>query len=117
MSLTLFLVPNDFDYDANHQRIDRLQRPELTHGVIEFIAPNEYMVRPPQPPVYLFVIDVSAPAVQSGMVDLVCQTILRGLDSLPNHERRTQVGVITVDSAVHFYPLTVRRVCNMRFVC
>ena len=61
------LVPSDFDYDLVAQtRIDRFKRPELTHGVLEFVAPTEYMVRPPQPPVYLFVIDVSYHAVISG---------------------------------------------------
>jgi len=33
---------------------------------VEFIANEDYMVRPPQPPVYVFVIDVSSTAVISG---------------------------------------------------
>jgi protein transport protein SEC24 len=35
---------------------DRL---ELRHGSVEYIAPAEYTVRPPMPPCYMFVIDVS----------------------------------------------------------
>jgi hypothetical protein len=42
-------------------------RAELNHSVIEFVAPTEYMVRPPQPAVYVFLIDVSHAAVQSGV--------------------------------------------------
>ena len=110
-------VPNDFDYDASGQRIDRMRRPELTHGVVEFVAPSEYMVRPPQPPVYLFVIDVSVGAVQSGMVATACAAIVEGLDGVPNREGRTQVGVITVDSAVHFYPIVVRGGRGVGVVC
>lgn len=75
------------------------------------------MVRPPQPPVYLFVIDVSVGAVQSGMVATACAAIVEGLDGVPNREGRTQVGVITVDSAVHFYPIVVRGGRGVGVVC
>jgi protein transport protein SEC24 len=46
------------------------QRPELTKGTVEFVAPAEYMVRPPMPPVYFFLIDVSISAVRSGMIEV-----------------------------------------------
>ena len=99
-------MPADFDYDPETQRrIDRMQRPELTHGVIEFIAPTEYMVRPPQPPAYVFVIDVSYQAVVSGMLAAVSNAILEGLDLMPNREKRTRIAFVTFDSSVHFYNL------------
>ena len=60
-------VPQAYDWDAAaHEQKDRMQRPELNYSVVDFIAPTEYMVRPPQPLVYLFLIDVSLPAVTSG---------------------------------------------------
>lgn len=40
-------------------QVARSDRQELTHGSVEFIAPAEYTVRPPMPPCYFFVIDVS----------------------------------------------------------
>jgi len=48
-------VSNEYfcELDANGLRRDRLERPELTLGTVEFVAPAEYMVRPPQPPVFL----------------------------------------------------------------
>lgn len=49
-------------------RRDKSQRPELCKGSVELVAPGEYMVRPPQAPVYVFVMDVSYAAVASGMV-------------------------------------------------
>ncbi|RUS25636.1 hypothetical protein BC938DRAFT_471860, partial [Jimgerdemannia flammicorona] len=59
--------PSSFDYDVQTQQpVDRWKRAELNHACVEFVAPTEYMVRPPQPPVYLFVIDVSYPAITSG---------------------------------------------------
>ncbi|OZJ02089.1 hypothetical protein BZG36_04573 [Bifiguratus adelaidae] len=99
-------VPSSFDYDVVSQKpVDRWSRPELNHGVVEFIAPTEYMVRPPQPPAYLFIIDVSFPAVQSGVVATVARAILESLHRLPNTDDRTKIGFITVDSSLHFYNL------------
>jgi protein transport protein SEC24 len=60
-------VPQLFDWDSvRNAPGDRWARAELNHSVIEFVAPTEYMVRPPQPPVYVFLIDVSHTAMQSG---------------------------------------------------
>jgi protein transport protein SEC24 len=60
-------VPQLFDWDqTRNQPGDRWARAELNYSVVEFVAPTEYMVRPPQPAVYVFVIDVSHAAIQSG---------------------------------------------------
>ncbi|GBG28457.1 Protein transport protein SEC24 [Hondaea fermentalgiana] len=90
--------------DANGQRADRMEHPELSQGCIEIMAPSEYMVRPPQAPVYFFVIDVSFEAVQSGMLATAVKAIQECLDKLPGAPR-TQVGFITYDYAVHYYSL------------
>lgn len=65
-------VPGDYfaHLDATGRRIDLDQRPELTQGSVEFVAPTEYMVRPPMPPLYFFLIDVSISAVRSGMIEV-----------------------------------------------
>ncbi|KAF9346231.1 COPII subunit [Mortierella sp. AD094] len=106
MCFTLNEVPSSFDYDSQTQQpVDRWQRKELNHAVVEYIAPAEYMVRPPQPLVYLFLIDVSYPAIQCGMVATAATTILESLDRIPNDEGRTKIGIITVDSSIHFYNL------------
>ncbi|KAF9117183.1 COPII subunit [Mortierella sp. AM989] len=106
MCFTLNEVPSSFDYDSlTQQPVDRWQRKELNHAVVEYIAPAEYMVRPPQPLVYLFLIDVSYPAIQCGMVATAATTILESLDRIPNDEGRTKIGIITVDSSIHFYNL------------
>ncbi|KAI9033323.1 hypothetical protein DFJ74DRAFT_652041 [Hyaloraphidium curvatum] len=99
-------VPGFFDWDAEtRQHTDRMKRPELTNSVVEFVAPAEYMVRPPQPCVFFFIIDVSFAAVQSGAVAVAARTILDSLDSLPNSDNRTKIGFMTVDSTLHFYNL------------
>lgn len=60
-------VPQLFDWNQEtNQPADRWQRSELNHSVVEFVAPTEYMVRPPQPPCYVFLIDCSEAAVKTG---------------------------------------------------
>ncbi|KAJ3406153.1 COPII subunit [Chytriomyces hyalinus] len=99
-------VPAFFDWDSEaRQQVDRMKRPELTHSVVEYIAPQEYMIRPPQPVILLFVIDVSYAAVQSGMVDSVSKTLLECLDDFPNSDGRMKVGFIAVDHSLHFFNL------------
>ena len=90
--------------DELGNRQDARQRPELCSGSVEFVAPVEYMVRPPQPPVYLFVLDVSYSAVASGILATACASIKASLDFLPGGER-TMVGFVSHDSAVHFYAI------------
>jgi protein transport protein SEC24 len=104
----LTLVPSFYDWDADsRQRVDRYTRAELTHGVVEYIAPQEYMVRPPQPVLMLFLIDVSFNAVQSGMVATAANTILNTLSDIPDSDSRAKIGFITFDSSLHFYNLGV----------
>lgn len=61
--------------DATGRRMDMDQRPELTKGSVEIIAPTEYMVRPPMPPIYFFLIDVSFSAAKSGMLEVRMLTV------------------------------------------
>lgn len=92
--------------DEQGRRTDLADHPELTRGSVEVVAPAEYMVRPPQAPVYMFVIDVSHQAVESGMLENAVAAIKKCIteELLPGGER-TQIGFITFDSAVHFYNL------------
>jgi protein transport protein SEC24 len=90
--------------DEEGLRRDRFERPELSKGVVEFIAPAEYMVRPPQEPTYFFVLDVSATAVRCGMLQSAANAIKASLDELPGRGR-TKVGFITYDNSVHYYNL------------
>jgi protein transport protein SEC24 len=79
-------------------------RPELARGTVEFVAPKEYMVRPPMPQVFFFLVDVSVNAVSTGAVASACSAINRVLADLGD-DPRTLVGIATFDSTVHFYNL------------
>lgn len=86
-------VPADYfcELDGDGRRRDRMERPELHMGTTEFVAAAEYMVRPPQPPVFLFLMEVSYAAVASGMLRCVAATLQHTIQHLPGGER-TQVG-------------------------
>lgn len=100
-------VPQLFDWDQTRNAPgDRWSRVELNHSVVEFIAPAEYMVRPPQAPVYVFLIDVSHAAIQSGMVATATRTILESLDRIPNEEKRTKIAIIGFDVSLYFFSIT-----------
>ncbi|ODH40117.1 protein transporter SEC24 [Paracoccidioides brasiliensis] len=99
-------VPQAFDWDAAAQKaLDRWQRPELNHSIVEFVAPQEYMVRPPQPLVYLFLIDVSFASVTTGLLATSARCIRESLDRIPNADRRTRLGFIAVDSSLHYFTI------------
>ena len=88
--------------DDQGNRRDKNERPELSSAVCEYIAPAEYMVRPPQPPCYVFVIDVSAAATRSGALEAAAQAIKASIQDLESNPR-TQIGFVTYDRSVHFY--------------
>ncbi|KAJ5296080.1 hypothetical protein N7508_010901 [Penicillium antarcticum] len=99
-------VPQAFDWDSTLQKpADRALRPDLNHSMVEFVAPQEYMVRPPQPLVYLFLIDVSYSAVTNGLLATTARTIKESLDRIPNADRRTRLGFIAVDSSLHYFSI------------
>ncbi|NXN99676.1 SC24B protein, partial [Rhinopomastus cyanomelas] len=98
-------VPEEFMYNPLTRSYgEPHKRPEVQNSTVEFIASSDYMLRPPQPAVYLFVLDVSHNAVESGYLTIVCQSLLENLDKLPG-DSRTRIGFITFDSTVQFYNL------------
>ncbi|XP_072192306.1 protein transport protein Sec24B isoform X2 [Excalfactoria chinensis] len=98
-------VPEEFMYNPLTRSYgEPHKRPEVQNSTVEFIASSDYMLRPPQPAVYLFVLDVSHYAVDAGYLTIVCNSLLENLDKLPG-DSRTRIGFITFDSTVQFYNL------------
>uniref|UniRef100_A0AAF5PHW3 Sec23/Sec24 trunk domain-containing protein n=1 Tax=Wuchereria bancrofti TaxID=6293 RepID=A0AAF5PHW3_WUCBA len=107
-------LPDDFNWDpATKSFGEPTHRPEIKNATVEFIAPSEYMVmrssvqsdavlRPPQPAVYVFVMDVSQDAIETGYLYTFVEQLLIALEQLPGNEH-TMLGFIGVDSAVHFF--------------
>ncbi|KAL3877465.1 hypothetical protein ACJMK2_035167 [Sinanodonta woodiana] len=98
-------LPDEFSFDPVTKTYGEPQRrPEIKSATIEFIAPSEYMLRPPQPAIYLFCLDVSFNAVETGYLTMFCQTLLDVIEKIPS-DARTQIGFIAYDKAVHFFNL------------
>ncbi|KAI8073006.1 Sec23/Sec24 trunk domain-containing protein [Gongronella butleri] len=96
--------------DMSGRRVDIEQRPELRYGSVEFEVPKDYhSTRAPAPLSYVFAIDVSAQALQTGMVNAACEAIKFALyaSSLDQFKLapENKIGILTFDKSVHFYNL------------
>ncbi|XP_064806815.1 protein transport protein Sec24C-like isoform X2 [Oncorhynchus masou masou] len=102
--------PHYFQHlDHTGKRVDCYDRPELSQGSYEFVATVDYCKnnKLPQPPSFIFFIDVSYNAVKSGMVKIVCQELKTLLDYLPRENPEAdsvvRVGFVTYNKVLHFY--------------
>lgn len=96
-------LPEDFSWDPVTKSYGEPQRrPEIRQATIEFIAPGEYMLRPPQPACYVFVLDVSSNAIETGYLSAFAAQFVNSLDRIPG-DGRALIGFITFNSSVHFY--------------
>ncbi|GMM52558.1 COPII subunit [Starmerella bacillaris] len=97
-------VPQNFDWDVQSSKTkNRWERSELNYGIVDYVANSDYLARPPQPPTYVFLIDVSVNAVHNGMVNCVAETLRQTLHSLPNSDNCTRVAFIAVDGALNYF--------------
>ncbi|CDW57090.1 protein transport protein Sec24C [Trichuris trichiura] len=106
-------VPEQYFSHLDHtgRRIDAMERPELHLGSYEYVATKEYCKDGiwPQPPVFIFMLDVSYNAVRSGLVNKFCNNIKFLLHNLPTEhgkESAIEVAFVTYDHSVHFYDET-----------
>ncbi|MGH0155887.1 UNVERIFIED_CONTAM: hypothetical protein FKN15_030339 [Acipenser sinensis] len=102
--------PHYFQHlDHTGKRVDCHDRPELSMGTCEFTATVDYCKnnKIPQPPAFIFLIDVSYNAVKSGLVDLICAEMKTLLDYLPRESSEAdsciRVGFVTYNKVLHFY--------------
>lgn len=104
-------VPVQYFQHLDHmgRRMDMYERPELSLGSYEFIATLDYCKnnKPPNPPAYIFMIDVSYNNIKSGLVKLICEELKTLLDRLPKEEgaesSTIKVGFVTYNKILHFY--------------
>ncbi|XP_053547979.1 protein transport protein Sec24C isoform X2 [Bombina bombina] len=104
-------VPPQYFQHLDHtgKRVDCYDRPELSMGSYEFTATVDYCKNNkfPNPPAFIFMIDVSYSAVKSGLVSLVCEELKQLIDYLPREgnmeESAIRVGFVTYNKVLHFY--------------
>jgi protein transport protein SEC24 len=102
----------------NNVRYDVLQRPELCHAVVDFVAPLDYMTRPPQRPSFVFCLDLSYNAAQTGMLRSACTGVIDALfkikeaaeadgatDDAVEAFESLQIGFVGFDSVIYLFNL------------
>ncbi|XP_023212746.1 protein transport protein Sec24C-like [Centruroides sculpturatus] len=108
-------VPEEYFAYLDHMgdRTDKYQRPELCLGSYEFIATKDYCKNGqfPNPPAFIFMIDVSYNSIRNGMVKLLCENMKKILMNLPREngvdKSKMKVGFVTYSNVVHFYNVKV----------
>jgi protein transport protein SEC24 len=96
-------VPPGYDWDhITRQKTDRWCMPELNYGCVDYLATSEFLARPPQPPIYVFVLDISASALGTAMIKVFAESLIECIDNIPNNDERTRVGFITASQSVGF---------------
>lgn len=104
--------------DPSGARVDRLQRPELLLGTVEFTVPKDYWSKEPVGLRQLFLLDVSQESVKRGLLQAMCNGIIDALygdeevDETTGEPARkvpegSKIGIVTFDKEVHFYNLSV----------
>jgi protein transport protein SEC24 len=111
-------VPGEYfaPTDQSGVRVDRLQRPELTLGTVDFVVPKEYWSKEPVGLRWLFLIDVTAEAVNRGFLHGFCEGIMNALyggsDNVDGSAttsripKGAKVGIVTFDKEMQFYNLS-----------
>ena len=92
---------------AEGRRSDWEERDELRCASYELLAPKDYMVRPPVPPLVCLCIDVSAQAVQRGMLRDVCAAMAPLLEQMAQHPKAL-LSLVTFSDTVHYYTISNR---------
>jgi protein transport protein SEC24 len=86
--------------DEKGLRRDRTERPELSKGVYEFVAPKDYHTREVVTPAYVILLEASPLAYSLGVFSQVISSLQVLLDYLPNPER-SSVCVLTYGASVN----------------
>ncbi|KAF4019687.1 hypothetical protein G4228_011576 [Cervus hanglu yarkandensis] len=104
-------VPPFYFQHLDHigRRLDHYEKPELSLGSYEYVATLDYCRKnkPPNPPAFIFMIDVSYSNIKNGLVKLICEELKTVLERLPKEDQEEtsaiRVGFITYNKVLHFF--------------
>jgi len=91
------LIPtSQFDTVAFNQRI------EVTHPVYDIVAPKGYIAMPYACATYIFMVDLSLPAVSSGFTTQFLTSAKASIASLPENSR---VSIMTISDSISIFDI------------
>ena len=92
--------------DSNGRRTDWNDRPELHSASYELLAPKDYSVRPPVPPLVCACIDVSRGGGGEMLRD-VCEALIDVVQMMCRHPKAL-MSIITYGEQVHYYTISTK---------
>ena len=92
--------------DAQGRRTDWAERPELYSASYELLAPKDYSVRPPVPPLVCACIDVSRQGGGEVLSD-VCAALIEVVELMSRHPKAL-MSIVTYGEQVHYYTISTR---------
>ena len=94
-------VPASYFCSTNEfgKRLDRERRPELLYGTYDIKAPQGFSIRAPMQPTYVFMLDCSIQAYESGFFHQSLQSIKSCIDTMLYPEV-TSVCFVTYDVTI-----------------
>lgn len=84
------------------KRLDRERRPELLYGTYDILPPASFSIREPTKPTFVFLLDSSIQAYETGFFHHSLQSIRTCIESLPMPEQ-TKVCLATFETSLNFY--------------
>jgi protein transport protein SEC24 len=104
--------------DERGLRSDREARPELAYSSVDYVARAWLKDAPPPPrPVYVFAVDVSTVAQDSGLTDSGFAAAIAGVAAAVglHGPGGARFGVVTFDSLLHFFYTKVSGIIQYHF--
>lgn len=93
--------------DDYGKRIDLIDHPDFCKGQVEYIASSEYMLRPPQSPVYIILIELSSTLEKYNILQVIMNSLKLFIKNIPN--KKSQIAIITFNSSIQFYNFSSKR--------
>ena len=93
--------------NADGRRVDWDDREELRNASYEIVAPKDYMVRPPVPPLICLCIDVSRESRDRGLLADVCSIFTQLVEDMARNPKAL-LSILTFSDSVHYFTINNR---------